>query len=189
MARKSQTTAEWAGSSGPGGTVLNPDAPDINTGGDIVGNFNVPKGSATEDELRERVSTMELPSELTGNSEQSEAGRYASSVLNGKEDPIEAGGLPKAIAENEAKKPKKTLEEKRADFSRLASARVSRAIDALNALNHLSSIQSYDWTEEAKDKIFATLREKIDTVEASFVEAKAPTEGRKKTSKQLSFRV
>jgi len=114
---------------------------------------------------------------------------HASSVLNGGEDPIEAGGLPKAIADNEAKKPKKTLEEKLADFSRLASARVSRAIDALNALNHLSSIQSYDWTEEARDKIFSTLREKIDTVEASFVEAKAPTDGRKKTSKQLSFRV
>ena len=160
MARKPQTTAEWAGSSGAGGTVLNPDAPDINTGGDIL-----------DDERREAAES------------------HASSVLNGVEDPIEAGGLPKAIAENEAKKPKKTPEEKRADFSRLASARVSRAIDALNALNHLSSIQSYEWTDEAKDKIFATLREKIDTVEASFVEAKAPTEGRKKTSKQLSFRV
>ena len=176
MARKPQTTAEWAGSGGAGGTVLNPYAP--------VGNFNIPEGTATEDDLRDHVTPMELPSELTGQSE-----RYASSVLNGGEDPIEAGGLPKAIAENEAKKPKKTLEEKLADFSRLASARVSRAIDALNALNHLSSIQSYDWTEEAKDKIFSTLREKIDTVEASFVEAKAPTEGRKKTSKQLSFRV
>jgi len=108
------------------------------------------------------------------------AERHASSVVNGQ---------TQNDATTEAKKPKKTLEEKRADFSRLASARVSRAIDALNALNHLSSIQSYDWTEEAKDKIFATLREKIDTVEASFVEAKAPTEGRKKTSKQLSFRV
>src|SRR5229473_403627 len=97
--------------------------------------------------------------------------------------------LSPSVMPRAAKKPKKTLEEKRADFSRLASARVSRAIDALNALNHLSSIQSYDWTDEAKDKIFATLREKIDTVEASFVEAKAPTEGRKKTSKQLSFRV
>lgn len=108
---------------------------------------------------------------------------HASSVLN--------GGAPTPLndATTEAKKPKKTLEEKRADFSRLASARVSRAIDALNALNHLSSIQSYDWTEEATLKIFATLRDKIDTVEASFVEAKAPTEGRKKTSKQLSFRV
>jgi len=130
-----------------------------------------------------RDAINEMASELL------ESERYARSVLNGGEDPIEAGGLPKAIADNEAKKTKKTPEEKLADFSRLASARVSRALDALNALNHLSSIQSYDWTEEAKDKIFATLREKIDTVEASFVEAKAPTEGRKKTSKLLSFRV
>jgi len=89
--------------------------------------------------------------------------------------------------DDNGKKPKKTIEEKRADFSRLASARVSRAIDALSALNHLSSTQSYDWTDEAKDKIFSTLREKIDTVEASFVAAKQ--DGQKKTSKQLSFRV
>ena len=110
-------------------------------------------------------------------------------AANGGEDPIEAGGLPKAIADNEAKKPRKTLEEKRSDFSRLASSRVSRAIDALNALNHLSSIQSYDWTDEAIDKIFSTLKDKIDTVHTSFCEAKRPTDGRKKTSKQLSFRV
>ncbi len=156
MAKKSQMTGEWAGSSGSGGTVLNPDAPDINTGGDLLNN---------QDEERREASE-----------------NHASSAVNG-------GPTPLNDATTEAKKPKKTLEEKRADFSRLASARVSRAIDALNALNHLSSIQSYDWTDEAKDKIFETLREKIDTVEASFVEAKAPTEGRKKTSKQLSFRV
>ena len=121
--------------------------------------------------------------------EKLESEHYASSVLNGGEDPIAAGGLPKAIADNEAKKPKKTPEAKLADFSRLASARVSRAIDALNALNHLSSIQSYDWTEEAIDKIFSTLRAKVDTVHTSFAEAKRPTDGRKKTSKKLSFRV
>src|SRR5712691_4720577 len=110
-----------------------------------------------------------------------EISRYAGGVVDG------TPPTPLKDTTTAAKTPRKTLEEKRADFSRLASARVSRAIDALNALNHLSSPQSYDWTDEAKDKIFATLREKIDTVEASFVEAKAPTEGRKKTSKQLSF--
>jgi hypothetical protein len=134
---------------------------------DVAGEENSAIGSAYDaaDEERRRV----------------ESESYASGVIN--------GPTPLNDATTEAKKSKKTLEKKRADFSRLASARVSRAIDALNALNHLSSVQSYDWTEEAKDKIFAALREKIDTVEASFVEAKVPTEGRKKTSKQLSFRV
>jgi len=94
-----------------------------------------------------------------------------------------------ASAADDAKKPKKTIDEKRADFGRLASGRVSRAIDALSALQHLSNTSSYDWSDEAQVKIFETLREKIDTVEASFAAAKAPSEGNKKTARALSFRV
>src|SRR5229473_3276310 len=89
----------------------------------------------------------------------------------------------------ESNKQKKTPDEKRADFNRLASGRVSRAIDALSSLLHLANTSTYDWTDEAKDKIFSTLRDKIDTVEASFVAAKAPTDGKRKPAKQLSFRV
>ena len=109
------------------------------------------------------------------------AERHASGVLN--------GPTPRNDATTEAKAPRKTLEEKRADFSRLASARVSRAIDALNALNHLASTQSYAWDVAMRDKIFHAIREKMDNVEQSFIAAETPTEGRKKTSKQLSFRV
>jgi hypothetical protein len=54
---------------------------------------------------------------------------------------------------------------------------------------HLANTASYDWTDEAKDKIFSTLRDKVDTVEASFVAAKTPTDGKRKSSKQLSFLV
>ncbi|SRR5260370_26280253 len=84
---------------------------------------------------------------------------------------------------------KKTPDDKRADFNRLASGRVSRAIDALSSLLHLANTTTYDWTDEAEDKIFSTLRDKIDTVEAAFVAAKVPAEGKRKSSKQLSFRV
>jgi len=104
-------------------------------------------------------------------------------------DVNDQSAAPNGSAADDGKKPKKTIEEKRADFERLANARVSRAIDALSALNHLSSTQSYDWTDEFKEKIFKSLREKIDTVEASFIDAKAQSEGKKKTSKQLSFRL
>jgi hypothetical protein len=90
---------------------------------------------------------------------------------------------------NDAKKPKKTQEEKRSDFSRLASGRVSRAIDALSSLLHLANTSSYDWMASDRVRIFTALREKIDTVEASFAAAEQPTEGKKKTARQLSFRV
>jgi hypothetical protein len=99
------------------------------------------------------------------------------------------GATPLNDATTEAKKPKKTPDEKRADFNRLASGRVSRAIDALSSLLHLANTSTYEWTDEARVKIFSALRDKIDTVEASFVAAKAPTDGKRKSSKQLSFRV
>ncbi len=144
--------------------------------GDEAGNFHIPEGDATEEELRDHVHSLELPSELRG--------------------PVEftthldlPSGQPQVMSATETKKTKKTPEGKRADFNRLASARVSRAIDALSSLLHLANTTTYDWTDEARVKIFSTIRDKIDTVEASFVAAKAPTDGKRKSSKQLSFRV
>jgi len=131
--------------------------------GDEVGNFNIPEGNATEEDARNPVeftTHLDLPS-----------------------------GQPQVMSATETKKTRKKSEEKRADFNRLASGRVSRAIDALSSLLHLANTTTYDWTDEAKDKIFSTLRDKIDTVEASFVAAKAPTDSKRKSSKQLSFRV
>jgi hypothetical protein len=87
------------------------------------------------------------------------------------------------------KKPKKTPEEKKADFHRLAESRVSRAIDALNGLSHLCNTSSYDWDDDMTDKIFGVLQDKIATVQAAFIEAKAPKEGKKKAAKNLSFRL
>jgi hypothetical protein len=100
-----------------------------------------------------------------------------------------ANGGAASVETDGAKKPKKTQEEKRADFSRLASGRVSRAIDALSSLLHLANTSSYDWYTSDRVRIFTALREKIDTVEASFAAAEQPTEGKKKTARQLSFRV
>jgi hypothetical protein len=87
------------------------------------------------------------------------------------------------------KKAKKTPEEKRSDFMRLAESRVSRAIDALNGLSHLCNTSSYDWDDDMTDKIFGVLQDKVATVHAAFVEARAPKEGKKKAAKNLSFRL
>jgi hypothetical protein len=92
-------------------------------------------------------------------------------------------------AYDDGKKPKKTPDEKRADFKRLASGRVSRAIDALSSLLHLANTSSYEWQVSDRVRIFTALREKIDTVEAAFASAESPSEGKKKTAKQHSFRV
>src|SRR5712692_11307326 len=67
---------------------------------------------------------------------------------------LTGNGVGEQSAADDAKKPKKTIDEKRADFGRLASGRVSRAIDALSALQHLSNTSSYDWSDEAQVKIF-----------------------------------
>ena len=50
---------------------------------DNIGNFNASGGTADEDELRDHVAPIPIPSELTGNAEQSEAERYASGIING----------------------------------------------------------------------------------------------------------
>jgi len=117
------------------------------------------------------------------------SGEWAGSSGDRQDDSVEQHDSSVNDVTTEAKKPKKTLEEKRADFSRLASSRVSRAIDALSALNHLASTQSYAWDVEMRDKIFHAIREKMDNVEQSFIAAETPTDGRKNTSKRLSFRV
>ena len=82
-----------------------------------------------------------------------------------------------------------SIPKKRASFSRLASIRVSRAIDAMTQLTNLANTSSYDWVPEDTDKIFNTLRSKLNEVEASFIAAKQPREKKAKVDKQLSFRL
>jgi hypothetical protein len=89
--------------------------------------------------------------------------------------------------ETNGKKPKKTTEEKRADFTRLAERRVSTALDAIESLIHLCTPQSYAWTPEARALIFDTLRQKLTNVERCFVAVEQS--GGKKTVRPLSFRL
>ncbi len=74
---------------------------------------------------------------------------------------------------------------KRNNFVRLASGRVSRAIDALSSLQKLANTVSYDWTQEDIDKIFSALSEKFDQTNSAFVNASSGTV--EKSPKQLSF--
>ncbi len=74
---------------------------------------------------------------------------------------------------------------KRDNFVRLASARVSRAIDALSALQKLANTVSYDWTPEDIERIFVALQDKTNSVAFAFEAAKSPNG--EKPSKQLSF--
>src|SRR6266699_2196289 len=91
------------------------------------------------------------------------------------------GSLP-----DEAKR-KKTVEQKRADFARLASRRVSNALDAISSLRHLASPASYEWDQEQQDKIFETLRRSLSAIEESFTNSKAAQQSGQKASRALSF--
>lgn|SRR5262249_28628680 len=87
----------------------------------------------------------------------------------------------------EETKRKKTVEEKRADFARLASRRVSNAIDAISSLRHLASLASYEWDVEQQEKIFTTLQRSLHDMEATFINAKAAQQSGQKTPRTLSF--
>jgi hypothetical protein len=81
-------------------------------------------------------------------------------------------------------------EVKKANFKRLANARVSRVIDGLTAVKKLASPSSYDWTDEQLEKIFGTIDEYVSTVKQAFVAAKRPkVKSEKKGHKQLSFEI
>jgi hypothetical protein len=87
----------------------------------------------------------------------------------------------------EAKTPKKTIEEKRSDFNRLMSGRMSRIMDAMTQLTRLSNTAGYEWEEAQIERAMRTIREKLNAVEASFVAAKMPKEPGKRVAKNLSY--
>jgi hypothetical protein len=61
---------------------------------------------------------------------------------------------------------------KRANFSRLASKRVSGVLERLSVLKQLSNTSTYDWTQEQHDKIFNTIEAHLDEVHKAFTDAK-----------------
>ena len=108
-------------------------------------------------------------------------------------DPIPTMGQAQPFEVSEANggseetKKKKTVEQKRADFARLASRRVSNALDAISSLRHLASPASYEWDQEQQDKIFETLRRSLTAIEESFTSSKAAQQSGQKASRALSF--
>ena len=75
---------------------------------------------------------------------------------------------------------------KRANFSRLASKRVSGVLERLSVLKQLSNTSTYDWTQEQHNKIFDTIGEQLDEVIKAFVDAKKP---KMRDKSQLRFEV
>lgn len=86
-------------------------------------------------------------------------------------------------------KAKKTDDEKRADFSRLASRRLSRAFEALDSFKHLANTGSYAWSVEQEVKIFTELRNRVEQLAGAFAAARMPDSSGKKPAKPLSFTV
>ena len=81
---------------------------------------------------------------------------------------------PTKVAEQIAKmcNPDLSFEEETKEdrFHRIAPSRVSRVLDALRILNHCSTLDRYEYTEEEVDKMFAAIRKKVDSVENNFRE-------------------
>jgi hypothetical protein len=75
---------------------------------------------------------------------------------------------------------------KRANFSRLASKRVSAVLEKLSVLKQLSNTNSYDWTQEQQNKIFGTIEDHLEAVHIAFIDAK---KRKVRDKSQLSFEI
>ena len=63
---------------------------------------------------------------------------------------------------------------KRANFSRLASKRVSGVLERLSVLKQLSNTNTYEWNQDQHDKIFNAIDEQLKEVRKAFEAAKKP---------------
>jgi len=75
---------------------------------------------------------------------------------------------------------------KRANFSRLASKRVSRVLERLSVLKQLSNTNTYEWNQDQHDKIFNAIDEQLKEVRKAFEAAKKP---KVRDKSQLRFEV
>jgi hypothetical protein len=75
---------------------------------------------------------------------------------------------------------------KRANFSRLASKRVSGVLERLSVLENLANTNTYDWTQQQHDKIFNAIDEQLKEVRKAFEAAKKP---KVRDKSQLRFEV
>lgn len=58
--------------------------------------------------------------------------------------------------------------EKREKFEDDAIARTTKIVDAIRILGKLANNQSYDYTQAHVNRMFATIRDKLDATEAQF---------------------
>jgi len=75
---------------------------------------------------------------------------------------------------------------KRANFSRLASKRVSGVLERLSVLKQLSNTNTYEWNQDQHDKIFNAIDEQLKEVRKAFEAAKKP---KVRDKSQLRFEV
>ena len=68
----------------------------------------------------------------------------------------------------------KTPQEKRANFKRLALARLKKADKAIRVIGNLANPTDYGYTEEEASNVIAVLKMAVDEVEIKFDGKKAP---------------
>jgi len=106
------------------------------------------------------------------------------------------GGLAKAIEDNEAAEEAQSAANlvgqtdraavKRANFSRLASKRVTGVLERLSVLKNLANTNTYDWTEDQQRKIFDTIESHLEETIEAFIDAK---KSKVRDKSQLRFEV
>ena len=83
----------------------------------------------------------------------------------------------------------KSDEEKRASWSKLASARGSAAMDALRLLGHLANPTQYAWTDDQEERLFGALGSELERCRAAFVAARSARASGSNGTRQLSLQV
>lgn len=68
------------------------------------------------------------------------------------------------------------VESKADAFRRLASARVSKALDVIANIGHLANVSQYDYTDDQVDRIVTALEQAVSGVKAKF-DAKGRSSG------------
>ena len=70
-----------------------------------------------------------------------------------------------------------TLENKKANFKRIAENRTNKIIDQISLLGNLSNSSYYEYTDEQIEAIFDAIQEELDKQRSKFIKTK---DGRKK---------
>jgi hypothetical protein len=98
---------------------------------------------------------------------------------DGRAPEVEVIDVPTGTAEQR-------LATKQANFSRLASKRVTGVLERLAVLKNLANTSTYEWTQEQHDKIFKTVYEHLAAVQNAFDAAK---KAKVRDKSQLRFEV